>query len=466
MTVRAMTGVVHGRVVVVEAGATVRRDAVVEMDRGLITGVRDAASGDRGPVYDIVLPGLIDAHSHARGVPLACHGVGGGPLERFLLEMRALTPLAGTDEALVAGDAALTAGITSVQAIHHNFGDPEEYALGAHAMADGYAAAGVRAFIALGLTDQDEFIPQAAGARNARADLLTPRRGVSPGAFATLAAGLLGRRGLVNVDAVGPVAPQWCSDRALRAIREAPGAARVHAHILESARQRLAPGGDPLARLQDAGLLGAMSSLAHGVWLDEGQIDRVAVAGATVVHCPGSNARLADRVCPVRRLIDAGVPVALGLDSHGTVAEPDMFAEMRSALRAADEAGAPLTATEVLALATTGGASAVGRPDLGKLRSGATADVVAVNLPSATTAVDPIEDLITRAAPGNVAATWISGCPTVPGGSAVTEARRRLTAALTEDAEARAGRVAEAHAAWQAADRIWRTLEARGTVGT
>lgn len=465
MTVRAMTGVVRGRVVIVEAGAPIRRNAVVEMDRDLITGVRDATPDDRGPAYDIVLPGLIDAHSHARGVPLACHGVGGGPLERFLLEMRALTPLAGTDEALVAGDAALAAGITSVQAIHHNFGDPEEYALDAHAMADGYAAAGVRAFIVLGLTDQDEFIPQASGARDARTDLLTPRRGVSPGAFTTLAAGLLGKRDLVSIDGVGPVAPQWCSDRALRAIREVPGAARVHAHVLESARQRLAPGGDPLDRLQNAGLLSAMSSLAHGVWLDEGQIDRVAAAGATIVHCPGSNARLAGRVCPVRRLIDAGVPVALGLDSHGAVAEPDMFAEMRSALRAAADAGAPLTAAEVLALATTGGASALGRPDLGTLRPGAAADVVAVNLPGAATAVDPIEDLITRAAPGNVAATWISGSPAAPGGCAATEARRRLTAALAEDADARARRVAEAHAAWQAADKVWRAVEATDRVG-
>ncbi|MGH3277091.1 MAG: amidohydrolase family protein [Streptosporangiaceae bacterium] len=458
-----MTDGIRGRVVIVEAGAPVRRHAVIELDGGRIAGVRDATAEDDGPVYDVVLPGLVDAHSHARGVPLACHGVGDGPLERFLLEMRALTPLPAADEALVAGAAALATGITSVQAIYHTFADAAQYALGAAAVADGYLSAGLRAFIALGLTDQDEFVPGAADSGSTSRDMLTPRRGVTPGAFPALAAGLLGTRGLVSIDAVGPVAPQWCSDRALRAIAEVGGATRLHAHLLESARQRLAPA-DPLARLARAGLLSARCSFAHGVWLDARQIDRVAAAGATIVHCPGSNARLADATCPVRRLIDAGVPVALGLDSHGAVAEPDAFAEMRLALRMAARAGAPLTAAEVLALATTGGAAAVARRDLGTLRPGAAADIVAVNLPEAATAADPVEDLVIRAGPANVAATWVAGRPARQARAAAA-ARVRLAAALADDAAARAERVAEAQAAWEAADRGWRELEARGRVG-
>jgi 5-methylthioadenosine/S-adenosylhomocysteine deaminase len=479
-----VTDSVRGRVVVTAATAPPRRDAVVDFGDGQVTAVRPATAEDRGPVHDIVIPGLIDAHSHARGVPLAEHGVGDGPLERFLLELRALTPLPPADEALVAGAAALATGITSVQVLYHGFGAGPEYARGVRAVAGGLSAAGVRAFIALGLTDQDEFIPPLPGGAAlagrspgsgaalagrfpgpGTADL-SPSRGLAPGAFTALAAGLLGRHGLVSIDAVGPVAPQWCSDVALRAIRAVDGAARVHAHLLESDRQRLAPGGDPVARLAGAGLLTAASSFAHGVWLDPAQISRVAAAGAVIVHCPGSNARLAGGTCPVRRLLAAGVPVALGLDSHGAAPQPDAFAEMRFALRAAASAGQPLTAAQVLTLATAGGARALRRPGLGTLRPGAAADLVALRLPGAVTADDPVEHLVAAASPPNVVSTWVGGRDTRAAGPAAGPARARLAAAMTADARARAARVAQAAAAWEAADSRWRQFATTRTAGS
>ena len=101
--------------------------------------------------------------------------------------------------------------------------------------------------------------------------------------------------GGARVDGVGPVAPQWCSDDALRAIAMVPDARRVHAHLLESARQRLAP--DTVARMERAGLLSPASSFAHGIWLDDAQMRRLARAGSTIVHCPGSNARLGAGTC-------------------------------------------------------------------------------------------------------------------------------------------------------------------------
>jgi cytosine/adenosine deaminase-related metal-dependent hydrolase len=70
---------VRCRVLIVAASQPVRRNAVVELDGDRVLGVRDETAGDRGPVFDLLLPGLIDAHSHARGVALSEHGVGGGP---------------------------------------------------------------------------------------------------------------------------------------------------------------------------------------------------------------------------------------------------------------------------------------------------------------------------------------------------------------------------------------------------
>jgi 5-methylthioadenosine/S-adenosylhomocysteine deaminase len=446
---------IHGKVVIVEAGAPVRRSAVVQLGGGRVTDLHDAPPGGHGPVYDVVLPGLIDAHSHARAVPLATHGIGAGPLERFLIEVRALTPLPTKDEALVAADAALAAGITSVQVLHHDFGDAVAYAQRARATAEGYAEAGIRAFIALGLTDQDEYAPATNGAGRDKG-VLAPSRGVTPEGFPKVVSELLGEHGLATIDGVGPVAPQWCSDDALRAIAMVPDARRVHAHLLESARQRLAP--DTVARMERAGLLSPASSFAHGIWLDDAQMRRLARAGATIVHCPGSNARLGAGTCPVRRLLGAGVRVALGLDSNGSAWEPDMFAEMRAALETATSAGSPLTTTEVLAMATTGGARALARPDLGTLRPGAAADVVALNLPGVTEAADPVGYVVEHATCESVAASWVAG-RRVARSMATAAARARLAAALEADAAARAARLAGMRGAWEAVDRAWRAAE-------
>lgn len=460
--VRAVNREIRGHIVVVEAQAPVRRDAVVVIDGDGITAVRDAVPADGGPVYDVLIPGLIDAHSHARGVALSCHGIGDGPLERFLVELTALTPLDPRDEALVAADGALRSGITAVQIIHHRFGGPAEYSDQARAIADGYAEAGVRAFIALALTDQDEYAPWPEGGPVPGAP--QPQRGVSPEAFLALADALLGSSEFVEVDAVGPVAPQWCSDSALSAIADS-GAHRVHAHLLESARQRLPAGVDQVQRLDDALLLRKESSFAHGVWLDDQQIERVAAAGSVIVHCPGSNTRLGVGSCRVRRLLDSGVEVALGLDSHGALDEPDMFAEMRRALTVAAEADAPLTAAEVLRMATKGGARALCRPGFGTLRPGTCADVIALDLPDVRRADDPVAHVIAHADAGSVTARWVDGRRVEPLAAAAA-ARKRLQARLEEDSPARGQRLAAARRAWHAVDAAWRELESREEVVT
>jgi 5-methylthioadenosine/S-adenosylhomocysteine deaminase len=452
---------VHARVLIAEPGQPPRRDAVLEFRDGRVAAVREATRGDQGLVYDVALPGLIDAHSHGRAAPLSAYGIGSGPLERFLIEVRELTPLSADDEALAAADAALATGITSTQVFFHDFGDAAVYAKRARAVAAGYATAGIRVFVALGLTDQDEYMPPGVGKYLNEHDkrVLTPGRGVSADGFPALAGSLLSEYGLASIDGVGPVAPQWCSDQALRAIASLPGARRVHAHLLESAWQRLAP--DPVARLERAGLLRSASSFAHGVWLDDGEMERLAQAGATIVHCPGSNARLGTGTCRVRRLLGAGVAVALGLDSNGAAAVPDMFAEMRAALKAAAESEAPLTPAEVLAMATTAGARALGRADLGALRPGAAADAVALNLPGVTEAADPMGHVIEAAERKSIAAVWVAGNQARHSPQAGA-ARARISAALQRDAAAREARLDSARKVWQTAERARQAAEQRG----
>ncbi len=453
--------VLRGRIVVARADVAPLRDAAVEVHDGRVVQVRPAAPGDEGPLHDVLLPGLVDAHSHARAMPISAHGLDdGGPLERFLVELGGMTPLAPGDEALVSASDGLATGITTTQVIHHSFAETADYAASACAITDGYDAAGARAAIALALTDQDEYVPVPTRS------LPGPRRGVTPADFGQLV-DVLSRRDAgaerVRVDAVGPVAPQWCSDAGLAAIAAASHGRRVHTHLLETARQRLASGGDPLARLDRAGLLSVATSVAHGVWLDDAQLARVAETGAVVVHCPGSNDRLAVGACGVRRLLDAGAVVALGLDSHPASEPPDVFTELRHALKLAEGLGEPLLPAEALGLATLGGARALGRDDLGVLEAGAQGDVVALDLPCVVGAADPVATLLSHARREHVAAVWVAGRPAAP--TASTEAARaRLQAALDGDAATRDARRKAAGERWRAVDAAWRAHERRAKV--
>src|SRR3954454_10662598 len=88
--------------------------------------VRDAS-------HLLALPGFVDAHSHARGLPLAEQGVRDGPLELFLAQLTACTTLDPYDDAFVAGADLVATGVTAVQAFFHSVAPAAEYraALGA-----------------------------------------------------------------------------------------------------------------------------------------------------------------------------------------------------------------------------------------------------------------------------------------------------------------------------------------------
>ena len=81
--------------------------------------------GARVVAVDVNPTAVHETVASLQGQALAAtaHGIGAGPLERFLIEVRALTPLSPKDEALVAADAALAAGIMSEQVLHHDFGN-------------------------------------------------------------------------------------------------------------------------------------------------------------------------------------------------------------------------------------------------------------------------------------------------------------------------------------------------------
>jgi len=157
---------------------------------------------------------------------------------------------------------------------------------------------------------------------------------------------------------------------------------RLHTHLAETADEgdycREHFGCTPVEYAERLGWLGPDVWLAHAVHLDDAGIARIAATGTAVAHCPSSNARLGAGIARVRDLLDAGVPVGLGVDGAASQEANQLGAELRQALYSARLRGGPtaLTAREALRLGTMGGARCLGRADeIGSIERGKLADL-------------------------------------------------------------------------------------------
>lgn len=161
---------------------------------------------------------------------------------------------------------------------------------------------------------------------------------------------------------------------------------RLHTHLAESdhdvAYSREQFGCTPAQYAERSGWTGPHVWHAHCVKLDADGIALFARTGTGVAHCPSSNMRLASGIAPVRQMLDAGVPVGLGVDGSASNDSSHLLAEARQALllQRVGFGPAALTARQALELATRGGARVLGRDDIGQLAPGMAADIVAFDL--------------------------------------------------------------------------------------
>jgi cytosine/adenosine deaminase-related metal-dependent hydrolase len=133
---------------------------------------------------------------------------------------------------------------------------------------------------------------------------------------------------------------------------------------------------------EDVGWVGADVWHAHCVKLDDNEIDLFARTHTGVCHCPSSNMRLASGIAPVRKMLDAGVIVGLGVDGSASNDSNHLLAEARQAMLLQRVGGNPaaLSAREALWMATRGSAAALGRDDVGSLSPAMAADVIAYRI--------------------------------------------------------------------------------------
>lgn len=187
---------------------------------------------------------------------------------------------------------------------------------------------------------------------------------------------------------LGPSSPMNCSDGLLREVVKVSEQFNlgIHTHLLETrlqswAARKLHKKG-LCAHLEEIEFLSSRLSAAHGVWLDEVEMNILARSGASVVHNPASNLKLGSGVAPIAKLKARGVNVALGTDGGDTSDTYSIFEQMRLAAflsrLVAEHSQEWITALDALRMGTVNGAQAIPawRGKIGLIKPGYRADIV------------------------------------------------------------------------------------------
>ncbi len=362
-----------------------RADVLVDDESGEILGVEEGLSApeELDASDGLVIPGLVNAHTHAAMTLLRGYA-DDKPLQAWLEE-----DIWPTEAELEPADVRAGADLALVEMIRSGTTAFADMYFEVEQTAEAVAEAGVRAVlghtaITIGKSDAD-----------AKEDIEESVRvaqeldGYADGRVRTT----VQPHSLTTVNEAG-------LRRCVEAADELGVALTFHANETEGEVDPIVEerGERPLAYADDCGLLREDSFFAHGVHTDESEINLVAERGASVVHCPASNMKIASGAAPVADYLEAGVNVAVATDGAATNNDLDLFDELRDAamlakLRERDAEAVP--AETAVRMATANGADALGI-DAGRVEAGRKADLAVVDLDAAH--LTPRHDLVSHLA--------------------------------------------------------------------
>ena len=450
-------------------GATIVADAErvlrdAEIAYSTVTGrvtylgpVRGVAGPDDLPgAGRLVLPGLINAHTHA-GMSLLRGYSDDEPLDRWLGHVRAFE-LRMTRDDIRAG--LLLSMAEMIRSGTVAFADM--YLWDAGLLAD-VRDAGLRVLAATAVFGYDAVAyPAATPETGARVLDRTPQ----------LAAEFAGDE-LVQVT-FGPHAPYTCGADLLADVarRAAAHDLPVHIHLAETAgevQESLEQNGcSPIALARRAGLDAGRLHVAHAVHpQDEAVLAVLAGSMVTLAHCPVSNLKLGAGVAPVPDFLARGVTTGLGTDSMASNNSADLFEEIKTVAlvaRGVRHDATAVLATDVFGMATRGGARAFGGRLSGRLEVGEPADlaVLDVTAPHATPMPDPVAHVAYSARGSDVTDVVVAGRRLLADGRLTTLDE----AAIRADVEHRVGRIsAEVGRALPSGHRPTRKVDRGATQG-
>jgi guanine deaminase len=376
-------------------------DIVVEGDtiREIVApGTVKDANAERIDAADrVLIPGLVNGHNHAQT------SLAKGLFDRYTLELylNAVPWATGRRtledkylSAVIGAAEMVRKGCTAAYDMFAEF--PLPTADGVRAVAQAYADVGMRASVATMMADRSfhEAIPGLLDAIPASVRELALKVKYAPHEQAIAAC-----RGIVKdwsfdrarvKPALGPTIPHHCTDAFLAASRDlaAEYGLGMQMHVAESRMQAVVAhqvyGRSLVAHLDALGMLGPHFCVAHGVWLDGDDMQRLADRGASISHNPGSNLKLGSGIADFRGMLDRRLNVAVGTDGTASSDNLNVFEAMRMASYLTRVQQHPterwVTAREAFRAATEGGARALGFEKLGRIERGYHADIVFIDL--------------------------------------------------------------------------------------
>ncbi|MFM8546669.1 MAG: amidohydrolase family protein [Betaproteobacteria bacterium] len=439
-----MTVIRGGRLVDPATRSAPRRDILIRDDTIIEIGRSGMAAPPDAQLIDarnrLLHPGLVNGHTHSHG------NLAKGMGDRWTLELlltagpwinggrstedKYLSSLIGAAEMVLKG-------CTAAYDLATEFPLPSVEGLAAIGQA--YAEVGMRATLAPMVADLSFFeaipglmerLPASLQAEVARFRL-APYHASLRQMNKALRTWKLASQGVSL--AVAPTIPHHCSQAFLVACRDlaAEYGAGLHTHVAESKVQVIAGyqryGSSLTAYMDSLGMVGPRFTVAHGVWLDDDDMKRLADQGASVSHNPGSNMRLGNGLADMRAMLACGVNVGIGTDGANCSDNQNMYENMRLASMVSKVQGPQwrswVTTDEVLRAATEGSARALGLGEqIGRIAPGYKADIVFLDLGHVNWMPinDPINQLVHTEDGSAVHSVMI-------GGRMIVENRRLLT---------------------------------------
>ncbi len=404
----------------------------------------------------LVMPGMIDAHSHGSGLSYFELGPGYDHLEYWNTVIPTIARPDPYLDTLWCAIKHIRSGCTTIHHMSGAAGIPDAIAA--------YREAGVRWACSPTIKDQnlltyddDTFfrrLPQDLRRRTEK--FYCPDRSeLHRQYFEDFAALHEQYHSPTSPIGLGPMGPQWCSEQLLRRMREVADerGIRIHIHAVQTPYQNESVvrehGQTSVQYMHRLGLLGPDFVLGHGVWMSQRDIEILAECGASVTHHPSCNLNMRNGILPLKAVLEAGITAAVAIDGKGINDDEDMIAEMRAAEklhRISDlDPGSPLAVTpEMLVQMTTSDAAEIlGLKDMcGRLQKGMAADIAVVDLtpdPYVTPQATPQERLVMQKSRHDVRTVIASGEVLMRDGEILTTDEEALKEELVDSLSAPEG---------------------------
>jgi 5-methylthioadenosine/S-adenosylhomocysteine deaminase len=409
---KRMDILIRGRYVITEAAAGeagiigdgaayVSGSQVVEVDTYESLKKKYPRAEVKGNGRQLLMPGLIDGHSHGWGLTLTQRGIQLDFLENGLIDWAFMIQIDPMLSAMMSAVRHLRNGCTTMH--HNNWGEEPNLLENAEKIIRGYQEVGIRLAYSpggrnmnrLALDDTEFFATLPPDLQDFARPMVYYDKEAFVEDYLDLFEVLYSRYNSDDTRILfGPSWAQGCTDEFLRRVKaraDELGKVPIHIHTLQTPIQKAFGlrkyGKSLLAHLDDLGLVDENLTLGHAVYVSESDVDLLASKRGSITHHPSCNLAVRNGIAPVYSLHKAGVNVALGIDDKGINDDEDAIMELRMIHRlhrvsGFDLARTPaLSAFDVLKIGTTNTARVCGFDgQLGALKSGMRADAILVDL--------------------------------------------------------------------------------------